>query len=197
MSVVAFIDLAQLVADAGFPGGEPQANTVAIVTCESGRDSAFRHQITGDPAKNPAVGSWDRGLCAINSYWHPEVSDACADDPVCALREMLRITNRGTDFSPFGCWTSGTYRNHLEAARVALDGADRQRRLKAQLAGCQAQLVAANKTIGDVQNQLAGCQATNSQLGSEVADLQIQLDAEVALSVGLQAKIDAAKAALG
>ncbi len=43
-------------------------------------------------AGNHPADSVDRGLFAINSYWHSEVSDECAFDPACAARwTMWRI----------------------------------------------------------------------------------------------------------
>ena len=43
-------------------------------------------------AGNYPADSVDRGLFAINSYWHSEVSDECAFDPACSARwTMWRI----------------------------------------------------------------------------------------------------------
>jgi uncharacterized coiled-coil protein SlyX len=191
-----FIDVAQLVYEAGFPGGEASAITVAVCACESGRDPGFKKQITGDPATNPAVGSYDRGLCAINSYWHPEVSDACAFDPKCALKEMLRITEGGTDFGSFGCYTTGQYISHMEAARVALDGADRVRKATAQIGALKAKLDAATSLIVTLQAQVASQDAQIDTLAASVAELDQQVLDLQGQVTALQGKIDKAKEAL-
>jgi hypothetical protein len=36
-------------------------------------------------------GSRDRGVLQINSRWHPEVSDECAYDLTCSVKESIRI----------------------------------------------------------------------------------------------------------
>lgn len=160
MSVVAYIALADILNEAGFPGGTSQADGLAICQAESGRDPNAKHVNTD--------GSIDRGIWQINDKAHPDVTDATAYDPVLATRAALSISKGGTDFSPWSAFTNGAYKAHLEAAKVALDGAAKERMLKAQLA--------------DAKVDLAKAQAA--------------LASEIDVVNGLQAKIAAAKAAL-
>lgn len=161
MSQIAYIALAEILNDAGFPGGTSQADGLAIITAESGRDPNAKHVNTD--------GSIDRGIWQINDKAHPDVSDATAYDPILSTKAALSISKGGTDYGPWSTFTNGAYEKHLEAARVALDGAAKIRKLQAQLAD-------ANVAIAKAQ-----AAATAAQ------------QAETAL----QAKIDAAKAALG
>lgn len=92
---------------AGFRRQE-QTTITAIALAESG----------GNPtARNTNVdGSVDRGLMQINNVWHPEVSDAQADDPLSAMFAAWRISARGTDFSPWSTYESGAYKQFLASA---------------------------------------------------------------------------------
>lgn len=87
---------------AGFSGSALDM-IVAIATCESGLDPSIRGK--SDPR--------DRGIVQINSYWHPEVSDACAFNPQCAMQQAYRISKGGTDFSQ---WT--TYKNGCASGKL-------------------------------------------------------------------------------
>lgn len=164
---VPFIDLAKLIADAGFPGGVAQANGIAIVCAESGRDPAATFTNTD--------GSIDRGLWQINSKWHAEVTDAEAFDPKEATAAAFKISSGGTDFTPWSTWASHAYVMHVEAARVALDALARISKLQAQLAATSSALTATQAQVSVLQQKLAD---------------------EVDLCSALQTKIAAAKAAL-
>lgn len=65
-------------------------------------------------------GSVDRGLWQINSCYHPEVSKHCAFTPECNARAAKRISDRGTDWSPWSAYNSGTYRTYLTDAKRAV-----------------------------------------------------------------------------
>jgi Lysozyme like domain len=67
-----------------------------------------------------ADGSIDRGLWQINSRWHPEVTDAMADDPATAAREAFRISKSGADFTPWATFKSGAYRRYLDPQETAM-----------------------------------------------------------------------------
>lgn len=104
-------EIARLAREAGVP--EAQLPTaVAVALAESGGDTGIVRVNAG----GTAPGSRDRGLWQINDRWHPEVSDACAFDPVCATREAVRISKGGTDWSPWNAYKSGAYRRFLEPA---------------------------------------------------------------------------------
>ena len=160
---IAYIDLAQLMYSAGFAAGEDTANGLATCTCESGRIPDIDSPIHPD-------GSVDRGLWQINSKAHPEVTDACAHDPtgVCSTAAAFKISNGGTDWSPWTCFSQGLYKTHLEAARVALDGAARVRAANAKIAALQAQLAACQQTNTTLQTELA---VANAKIAAAVRDL--------------------------
>jgi hypothetical protein len=77
---------------AGWPAARIPAG-LGIVNAESHGDATARNTNT-DKYK-----SVDRGGWQMNSHWHPEVTDKCADDPVCSSRHALRISKGGRDFS--------------------------------------------------------------------------------------------------
>ncbi len=60
---------------------------LAVARCESGLNPKARNV-------NPA-GSTDRGLYQINNHWHPDVSDAQADDPVFAAEWFCKAVLAG------------------------------------------------------------------------------------------------------
>lgn len=87
---------------------------VAILIAESSLVSNATNSVGNVPP------STDRGIAQINSYYHPEVSDACAFNTECAIRAMYNIANGGTDFTPWVAYTAGTFRRHLSTIHDAL-----------------------------------------------------------------------------
>lgn len=55
----------------------------------------------------------DHGYMQINLPSHPDVSAACAHNFACATRAAIRISKRGTDFSPWTTYKNGEYEHHL------------------------------------------------------------------------------------
>lgn len=104
--------LASYAQSAGFTGAG-LAIIVAIALAESG----------GNPAIRGGQDPRDRGVLQINSYWHPEVSDACAFDPACAFKAAFSISSNGTNFSQWTTFTNGAYKSHLSAASTATPAA--------------------------------------------------------------------------
>ena len=100
----------QYAAQAGFSGNALTTIT-AIAMCESGLDPL------SDNTTTSGLGI-DRGLVKINSYFHPEVSDACAHDPQCAMQQAFRISNSGTNFNQWVTFTNGCYRNNLATVQA-------------------------------------------------------------------------------
>lgn len=90
---------------AGFTGNA-RDNIVAIAMAESGGNP------TAQNCNNPG-GSCDRGILQINNQFHPEVSDKCAYNPLCAFTAAFSISNGGTDFSPWTTFKSGAYTKFL------------------------------------------------------------------------------------
>jgi hypothetical protein len=86
----------QAMADFGF-GYDPEllAYIHDTIHCESRFDPLVRGHV--DPR--------DRGLVQINSYWHPEVSDAEAFDPVFSIRYMVWQWSRG-NASQWACYVA-------------------------------------------------------------------------------------------
>lgn len=104
------LSAAQIAADLsaqGAPSGSLSTMT-AIALAESGGNTQATHTNTD--------GSIDRGLFQINNRWHPDVTDACAFDPVCATQAALKISNGGTSFGAWSTYTSGAYLHHMPSA---------------------------------------------------------------------------------
>src|SRR5205807_638817 len=64
--------------------------------------------------------SVDRGLWQINSFWHGEVTDACAFDPPCNARGTHTIWANG-GWSQWTTFTNGAYQAHMAEAQAAVD----------------------------------------------------------------------------
>jgi hypothetical protein len=58
----------------------------------------------------------DRGIFQISSRSWPDHADAATDDPAQAARLTLRISEEGTDFSPWDTYNSGNARLHWDAS---------------------------------------------------------------------------------
>jgi hypothetical protein len=96
---------------AGFTG-ENFVVAVAVAMAESRCDPAAQ-------GVNPGH-SIDRGLWQINDYYHPDVSDTCAYDPLCNARAAYRISDSGTDWTPWSTYKSGSYLQFMSQARAAI-----------------------------------------------------------------------------
>lgn len=83
---------------AGFRGAS-LINVVSIAEAESRLQPHGPDNLNRNAAGQ--VTSRDRGILQINSVYHPEVSDACAYNPQCAFNAAFRISNGGSDFSPW------------------------------------------------------------------------------------------------
>lgn len=108
-------DLANAAYAAGFRG-DGLVYAVAIGLAESGGFAKARHANNPDPLYGITV---DRGAWQINSYFHSEVTDACADDLNCAAAAVYRISQGGANWSQWATWTAGAYLNFLGDAQAA------------------------------------------------------------------------------
>lgn len=74
-------------------------------------NSAFEVNHVNTKGNTPA-GSRDRGIFQINDFWHDEVTDACAFDPVCNILAAYKISSGGKDWSQ---WTSySKWQSHVQ-----------------------------------------------------------------------------------
>ena len=87
-------------------------NAIAIAWAES----SFRTDAV-NINNNPF--SRDRGLWQINDLAHPNVTDACAFDPVCAALATYVISNSGTNWHPWSTYNGTRYNDYLPIARAA------------------------------------------------------------------------------
>lgn len=177
------IDVAALFREAGISGKETRQVAVALCWAEShGNDQAMLDNTTLTP---PGKGK-DRGLMQINSFWHAEVTDACAFDPVCNIKEAVRIFREwGNSWNAWAAYTNGAYLKYMELASVAVDAEIRIRKGEnlaaaqaAQIANLQADLTSAMALQADLQGQLssksaelAQCQAQAQALTTQVMQL--------------------------
>jgi Lysozyme like domain len=111
------LGLAAAAGQAGF-AGQALRMAVAVGLAESGGDSRARNR--NPPTPGCPGGSVDRGGWQLNSCYHPEVSDACADDLGCAAHAAYRISRVGSDWTPWTTYTSGAYLAQLPAADRAI-----------------------------------------------------------------------------
>lgn len=96
--------LVELLKKAGF-SGEGLRMAYAICMAEShGRANATNS--VGNSAGT------DRGLFQINSYYHSEVSDAEAFDPLANAKAAYRISGGGKHWSQWSTYNNGAYRDY-------------------------------------------------------------------------------------
>jgi len=88
----------------GFTIGSTQVLIVAIAMAESGlRSDAYN-------GLDPHGGSW--GILQINGahFDSGATTKACALEPSCAFRYGFTLSNGGQDFTPWGAYTNGSYK---------------------------------------------------------------------------------------
>lgn len=105
------VQIAQVAQQGGFTGND-WTISVAIAEAES---SGWTRATLVD-----ADCSVDRGLWQINSYWHGEVSDACAFDPGCAAQATHTIWANG-GWTQWTTYNNGAYQSHMSEAQAAVD----------------------------------------------------------------------------
>lgn len=99
---------AQILSDAqsaGFSGSG--LNTIAAIA--EAESSGHTQAQQWGPWQNGV----DRGIVQINSYYHPEVSNAQAFDPMQAFKAAYNISAGGTNFTPWSTFNSGAYKQDL------------------------------------------------------------------------------------
>lgn len=110
MSTYTPAQIAAVVAHAGgSTSAKQQAVAVAIALAESGGKTDARNSFGNSHGI-------DRGLWQINSFYHPEVSDAVADNPESAAREVFRISKGFRDWHEWSTYKSGAYLGQMGVA---------------------------------------------------------------------------------
>ena len=92
----------------GWAESRGNTNAVGVVTA-----------LRPDGSPLPWHGSRDRGVYQINSYFHPEVSDACAFSLACATKETYRISSAGRNMQPWNTFRTGAHVPFMADASVA------------------------------------------------------------------------------
>lgn len=110
------LQIAYLAYSAGFRG-ESLVTAVAVALGESGGDSE-QTSVNAITAEKPFE-TVDRGLMQINRYWHDEVSDSVAYNPWLSMVESYRISNKGTDWTPWKAFNIDDYAKFLPRAKAA------------------------------------------------------------------------------
>jgi lysozyme-like protein len=105
--------VAQLAKNAGV---SCSGDRIAIATAVAKAESGFRATITNTAGNAHGI---DRGLWQINSYWHPEVSAACALSASCNARAAARISSGGTRWSQWWTFKNGKHLPFMSQARAA------------------------------------------------------------------------------
>lgn len=96
---------------AGFRG-DALSMAYAIVMAESGGRANATNSV-GNSAGT------DRGIFQINSYWHSEVSDAEAFDPLRAAKAAFRISHGGRNWSAWSTYNNGAYKKFYGGSQGA------------------------------------------------------------------------------
>ncbi len=105
--------VAQLAKDAGI---SCSGDRIALATAVAKAESGFRPTSTNTAGNAHGI---DRGLWQINSYWHPEVSAACALSASCNARAAARISSKGTKWSQWWTYKNGKHLPFMSQARAA------------------------------------------------------------------------------
>lgn len=92
------------------------SDRIAIAVAVAKAESGFRPDATNTAGNAHGI---DRGLWQVNSYWHPEVSKACALSPSCNARAMYNISRKGTYWKPWWTYVNGKHRPFMSQARTA------------------------------------------------------------------------------
>jgi hypothetical protein len=112
-SALSYLAVAQLVKNAGVPC---TGDRIAVATAVARAESSFRAWITNTAGNTHGT---DRGLFQINSYWHPEVSEACALSASCNTRAAVRISKTATKWSEWWSWKNGKHLPFMTSSRAA------------------------------------------------------------------------------
>ncbi len=100
-TVLSQAELAELAAAVGFP--DPHlAAAVAMA------ESAGHTDATNVNAREASIGLWQ-----INTRAHPELDAVALLDPHYNAAQAVRLSQGGTDWSPWGAFTDGGYKNYL------------------------------------------------------------------------------------
>jgi len=110
MATLSIQDIWTLLIKNGASGDQALIGT-AVVLAESGGKTDAINVVGGS---GPAKGSKDRGIWQINSYWHKDVSDADAFDPVKATVHAKRISSNWTNWTPWSVYTSGSWKSKAD-----------------------------------------------------------------------------------
>ena len=105
------LQIAQVAHDAGFTGSG-LVTAVAVALAESGGQSAATNTVGNSHGT-------DRGLWQINSYYHPEVSDAQAFAPQQCANAAFRISDGGRNWRPWSTFNNGSVIKYVTRGRVA------------------------------------------------------------------------------
>jgi hypothetical protein len=182
-TVLSPLDVMQYMWDAGFRYNAGLVNGLAVAYAETA--GTLDPKITNQAGNTPP--STDRGLWQFNSYWHAEISDACAFDPVCATQQAYRIYKANGSFNSWSAFNNGAYKNYMPAAYATYNCFVVVQSLRTDLANTkntlastQAQLTQAQNSITSLQNQLADANAKIVTLSQGQEELVAKLDQAVA-----------------
>jgi hypothetical protein len=89
---------------------------IPIAVAVAKAESNFDPDVTNTAGNSHGT---DRGLWQINSYWHPEISRACALSPSCNARGMASISRRGTKWTEWWTYNNGLHWRYMTSARYA------------------------------------------------------------------------------
>lgn len=103
--------LARLAKDTGFTG-DGLVDAVAVALAES-KGYTRAVLVNKDCTR-------DRGLWQINDYWHPDVSEQQAFDPVQNAKAAFEISDQGASWHQWSTYENGRYKDYLPDAEQAV-----------------------------------------------------------------------------
>lgn len=112
--------IARLALDAGW-SGEDAAIATAIAMGESGGSTDARGDTTIQTSKwGPSIGLWQIRSLKADKGSGKQRDEIANLSPAINARHAYQISNGGDNWGPWSVYTSGAYRTHLAAARMAV-----------------------------------------------------------------------------
>jgi len=106
-------EIAEVAMSAGFTWPTTLVTAIAVALAES----------SGYPRLTNTAGNYppsrDRGLWQINDYYHPEVSDAAAYNPIRCAAAAFAISQQGQDWSQWSSYVAGSHLKFRGRAQLA------------------------------------------------------------------------------
>jgi hypothetical protein len=112
MTIIGASQIAQYATKAGFKG-QAITTATAIALAESGGNT---NAYNPESAAGTAPGWGSRGLWQIYGKAHPEYNNDTLYDPNVNAKAAYKVSNNGTNFTPWTTYSTGAYKQYLTTA---------------------------------------------------------------------------------